>query len=634
MEICQCHSKIFRVRLSSIVKAQHQLEATKQEDESHHVCNHCIVLQGSPTDTPELDNATEAFGDCVDNENKHAHTVCKDEKGLNAKRAIVISPASADSNIELNDKIILPTECHVKCVSALGSVTGKHKVEEVDILYDSEPDEVGAPSYKTEINDAMPRDVEDVHRMRCKESRMLRTTASTLVRVVHEPVKPQQKKVKVEKTKYMIVPSPMDTVFSTSDASTSSTPAMLWYNEDSYIIKKKKKKYTIKDLLVPSNDSAQPNVWVIPEESLVSMVQIVWNTMFPHVKYKVTADSSVMAIIQQCLAEWHSGIGSAAICIVIDFFSKLDDNMDIIATVEGLLEDYAFLCETPGKPSSEGMCHSPFLIELLGTAHLNDTMGYIDIPQLSTRELAAGKDMAGVIGMASVAKLECAVKYIVEGIIDVDKVLADMMEAGDGKIRFKLPRVLNKATGKNTSTSFNFSWSNWGVKSMAYMDLIVKCGPEWLHTTVEAAQQAHQLKVAATSSMTTDDHAMEGVNPHALLSSPLYPTSSSSWLVMVLTLTLLPQDMSLSENGLVSQSCYWQLVPWRVEEGTEKYLALHHIYLPDGLTFNLGGQVHGQCRGEVKTVTLTMHSTYPEGYTLIDPWLNPQAPFLQPLPGY
>ncbi|KAI6106528.1 hypothetical protein EDD16DRAFT_1523875 [Pisolithus croceorrhizus] len=123
--------------------------------------------------------------------------------------------------------------------------------------------------------------------------------------------------------------------------------------------------------------------------------------------------------------------------------------------------------------------------------------------------------------MASVA-LECTVKYIAEGIINVDKVLTDIMEAGDSKIQFKLPRVLNKATGKSTSMSFNFSWSNWGVKSMAYRDSIAKWGPEWLCATVEATQQAHQLKVTTTSSANMDNHGMDSMNPHALLCKKFY----------------------------------------------------------------------------------------------------------------
>ena len=95
--------------------------------------------------------------------------------------------------------------------------------------------------------------------------------------------------------------------------------AELQYDANGYIIETIKKKYTIKDLPVPSNDSrwtrglvgmitlwagAQPNVWVIPEESLVAAVQVVWDIVFPHVKYRVTADSSVIGIVSSRFNIW------------------------------------------------------------------------------------------------------------------------------------------------------------------------------------------------------------------------------------------------------------------------------------------------------------------------------------------
>ncbi|KAI6163437.1 hypothetical protein EDD17DRAFT_1756440 [Pisolithus thermaeus] len=279
--------------------------------------NHNIVLQGPSANTPELDGMTEVFGNTVDDKNKHASTSDKDKKGENVKRVVAISLASANSDGELNDKIILPS---------------------------IEPDDIDTP-YQMEINNPTPRDMEEAHRTLCKE-----------IGVIHEPITPLQKKIKVEKIKYTIASSPMDMVFSTSDTSTSSTPAMFQHDAKGYIIKNIKKRYTIKDLPVPSNDSrwshglvgtvmlwagAQPNVWVIPEESLVVMGQMVWNTMFLHVNYRVTPDGLVMAIIQQHLTKWCSSIGSTAICIMIDFFSKLDDDMDIVTTAEGLLEDYS-----------------------------------------------------------------------------------------------------------------------------------------------------------------------------------------------------------------------------------------------------------------------------------------------------
>ena len=88
---------------------------------------------------------------------------------------------------------------------------------------------------------------------------------------------------------------------------------------------------------------------------------------------------------------------------MIDFFSKLDDDMDVTTTAAKLFKDFTFLCETADEPSSEGMFRSPFLMELLGITHLNDIMGYVDIHQWGMKDLAAGKDMAGVLGMVSAA---------------------------------------------------------------------------------------------------------------------------------------------------------------------------------------------------------------------------------------
>ena len=123
---------------------------------------------------------------------------------------------------------------------------------------------------------------------------------------------PLQKKVKVEETRLMTVPPP-DSMSSTANAlmTATYTTAEL-YDADGYIVETIKKKYTIKDLPLPCNDSrwshrlvgtitlwagAQPNIWVIPEELLVAAVQVVWDVVFPHVKYRVTADSSVIAIV-------------------------------------------------------------------------------------------------------------------------------------------------------------------------------------------------------------------------------------------------------------------------------------------------------------------------------------------------
>ena len=86
------------------------------------------------------------------------------------------------------------------------------------------------------------------------------------------------------------------------------------YDQDGYIVEITKKKYTIKDLPVPSNDSrwscslvsaSQPNPWVIPEENLTAAIQVIWNIVFPEIKYRVSLDGSVMGIVRIPLESDH-----------------------------------------------------------------------------------------------------------------------------------------------------------------------------------------------------------------------------------------------------------------------------------------------------------------------------------------
>lgn len=43
--------------------------------------------------------------------------------------------------------------------------------------------------------------------------------------------------------------------------------------------------------------SSQPNVWTIPEENMVPALQTIFDSVYPDVKYRVTASGSVFAIV-------------------------------------------------------------------------------------------------------------------------------------------------------------------------------------------------------------------------------------------------------------------------------------------------------------------------------------------------
>ena len=111
--------------------------------------------------------------------------------------------------------------------------------------------------------------------------------------------------------------------------------------------------------------------------------------------------------MQQHLLEWRSSIGSSAISMMISFFVRMDADVDIPAVAEVLFENYGYLHDNPSDRGKESLFHSVFLIELLGTVHLNNIVGYVNVPKWGTSHLAAGKDMLGVVEMAAAAVMFC-----------------------------------------------------------------------------------------------------------------------------------------------------------------------------------------------------------------------------------
>lgn len=134
---------------------------------------------------------------------------------------------------------------------------------------------------------------------------------------------PPPKKIKLGDTDTKMATPPMERDSLTSVSRVTAAPVVAsgtQYDQDGYIVEITKKKYTIKDLPVPSNDSRwsrglvgtmtlwttlQPNPWVIPEENLVAAIQVIWNIVFPEIKYRVSLDGSVMGIVHVPLESDH-----------------------------------------------------------------------------------------------------------------------------------------------------------------------------------------------------------------------------------------------------------------------------------------------------------------------------------------
>ncbi|KAF9222236.1 hypothetical protein BS17DRAFT_839272 [Gyrodon lividus] len=372
----------------------------------------------------------------------------------------------------------------------------KRKVDDVEVVSDSEPDESASDDGAMEIEALVSRDVNHATEKRH------RTTTSTSVGIkINASTLPPQKKVK------------------SGD-----------HNTETYIIDvfKKRADYSNKDLPVPSDQrwsrsfistatlwcSVQPNMWSVPEDKLASALDAIFKVVYPGIKYKVTTSGSIFSVTLQQLSEWWSGFGSTTLAMLIDFFSKLDDDVNIHGVAEDLMTSYAFLQEDPDFPQEEGMFRSTFLLELIGSTHLSNITGFVEVPRWDVQGMAREKNGEGIIAMASAA-LERAVKFIAQGTIDVEQVLADMANGPDSKMKIKLPKVLNKLTGHESSAPFQFLATNWNGDTAAYREAIQKRGQAFACSVFTAAQ-AHKGTKSGTGS---DADASESgiVNPCALL---------------------------------------------------------------------------------------------------------------------
>ncbi|KAG1866713.1 hypothetical protein F4604DRAFT_1928000 [Suillus subluteus] len=118
------------------------------------------------------------------------------------------------------------------------------------------------------------------------------------------------------------------------------------------------------------------------------------------------------------------------------------------------------------------------------------------------------RGMAGVIALCATA-LECAVTLIEAGDIKVENILASTMS--HNKLNIKLPKVLNKVTGKETSAPYLFSRNLWGKAFNGYMKGISKKDKDFIEMTVEMVQ----LTMNESATGDADDESSDDNRCHA-----------------------------------------------------------------------------------------------------------------------
>ncbi|KIK81547.1 hypothetical protein PAXRUDRAFT_27844 [Paxillus rubicundulus Ve08.2h10] len=427
-------------------------------------------------------NFLEPFRDEVNNGAERADTV----GGIKGKaRQIAQIVETSESNDELDGEEFLTDAIRqVSKSCAMVSSSIKRKVVDTIEVSDSEPDQASDASDVMDIDVApipTPSDLDAAVKMinpvatRGKPGHLDQTSVS----IIQTP-QPPQKKIKTEQPDVSITMSSASQA--TRDAVEPSSGSHTNVKKTSTEIIKCRSDYSNVDLPVAANTvwlgtfintmtlwiSIQPDIWLIPEEDFVVALQTTFNAVYPQVPYTVTTQGSVYAIPLQQLLEWRSNIGSTALTMMIDFFAELDDNANIVEVAKALQDGYKFWQEDPDDVSPSCAYRSSFMLELLTSAYLSNVSGAINIPQWETKELLAGKDMESVIALCAAA-VEHAVEFISDRLIDINEVLASMADNG-GKMWIKLPKVLNKAMGKETSGPFmhlKLGNSNLGIPLIA-----------------------------------------------------------------------------------------------------------------------------------------------------------------------
>ncbi|KAN0082911.1 hypothetical protein V8E55_008706 [Tylopilus felleus] len=213
----------------------------------------------------------------------------------------------------------------------------------------------------------------------------------------------------------------------------------------------------------------QANVWSIKEADLEDVIVNVVCYVYP----SLVGDESNLVQMQhggciydlavQRLSRWQHVIGNAAGHLVLKHLNEEAPIQGLTKEqlASHLLEDRRFAYK--GFDIESMAFQSSLLLLLLGSTHLHDTAGWVEVPEM---DLLAKCDhgIKGVLALCTAA-LERALTLVQEGRLDtvVDEEAQAAAVAGQEQ-----PLSLNQATGKLSTKGSAFSHQNWGGHTTSY----------------------------------------------------------------------------------------------------------------------------------------------------------------------
>ena len=107
-----------------------------------------------------------------------------------------------------------------------------------------------------------------------------------------------------------------------------------------------------------------------------------------------------------------------------------------------------------------------------------------------------------------------------------------MFESSDGKMKVKLPKVLNKATGRESTARYQFLSQNWNSKTMSYKLSVNRRGPKFIQDVFAEVHRRRNQKTGSTDTVGPSDASGSGgdIDPMHFFVYIFFSASLSSWL--------------------------------------------------------------------------------------------------------
>ncbi|KAG6371948.1 hypothetical protein JVT61DRAFT_8962 [Boletus reticuloceps] len=247
----------------------------------------------------------------------------------------------------------------------------------------------------------------------------------------------------------------------------------------------------------------QASVWNIKdsdlEHVLISIVGVVYPS-FADIDEMKLEGGHIYDLAVQRLVRWRHIIGNAAGHVVLTYLNEnaaVDEGLTKEALATLLLKGRAFAYADFDPTDHSKAFQSDLILSLLGMTHLQDTIGWVEVPGLDLLQ-KCDHGIRGVLSLCTAA-LERALKLAEEGRLETtvnrDSETQASQEALDAnpaptrsiRANRKQPRTLNHATGKLSTKGSAFSHQNWGGQTTSYYVSIANRSAEMLGDVVARA---------------------------------------------------------------------------------------------------------------------------------------------------